>query len=348
MRKDSRKDVIRATTQAPGLRGSDRAATILLLVGKELAGRIVKKLGDEEIRVLARAASALPELSLAHITEIAEELAHRLQADVPLKGSHERAREFLSEALGPDELGELMAELTGAPSDAIWAKLNAISPKRIAETLQSERPQVAAYALSQLTPEKASAVLEQLEPDLQKELGRRLVTARPISDDARKIAIDSIARSLINQKGGEQRAAHAMLGAILNELDKTRSEPIIADMEQTHPKDAEIVRKFMFSFDDVGLLAEQDRKKLLDEVPADILAMALRDAAADLTAKILAAISPRQKRIVEAELSSPAAIQSAGVAKARRAIASRALSLMAAGTIAVPHERREANKANVV
>ena len=73
---------------------------------------------------------------------------------------------------------------------------------------------------------------------------------------------------------------------------------------------------------------------LLNDIAADILTMALRGASTEIKEGVLAAISPRQRRMIESDLAVPtAALNPREVAIARRAVAQEAIRLAAAGQI---------------
>ena len=66
---------------------------------------------------------------------------------------------------------------------------------------------------------------------------------------------------------------------------------------------------------------------MFDEVPSDRVVMALREAAPELKELVLQSLSPRSRRLVEAELSTAVKVTSKTVHAAKRAIASLAMDL---------------------
>jgi flagellar motor switch protein FliG len=93
------------------------------------------------------------------------------------------------------------------------------------------------------------------------------------------------------------------------------------------PADAERVKGYVFTFEDIAGMEAEDRARLMDEVPAERVVMALRDAAPELVELILQALSPRSRRIVEAELATEVRVPPKSIGEARRWIAVLALSM---------------------
>lgn len=125
----------------------------------------------------------------------------------------------------------------------------------------------------------------------------------------------------------------AKLAAILNKLERDQIEEILDSISETDPAEAERVKAFVFTFEDIGGMAAEDRARLMDEVPAERVVMALREADPTLVDMILQTLSPRSRRIVEAELAADARVAPQAIREARRWIAVLALSLAERGLI---------------
>lgn len=98
------------------------------------------------------------------------------------------------------------------------------------------------------------------------------------------------------------------------------------------PKDAEAIRKMLFKFEDLLRLARA-LTVLMDGIPVERTVLALQGADAELQSKVLSALSPRARRMAEAELQSPANVPARDIADARRAMVDSVLRLSAEGAI---------------
>jgi flagellar motor switch protein FliG len=97
-------------------------------------------------------------------------------------------------------------------------------------------------------------------------------------------------------------------------------------------------------------MPQRSRVMLLNDIAGDILTMALRGANNEIKECVLSSISPRQRRMIESDLSvQGATLNPREVAIARRAVAQEAIRLANAGQILlkekVEEEKPEEEKA---
>ncbi len=119
----------------------------------------------------------------------------------------------------------------------------------------------------------------------------------------------------------------------MNELEKPQVDNLLTSLETISKESVNKVRPKIFLFDDLLAMPQRSRVMLLNDIAGDILTMALRGASAEIKEAVLSAISPRQRRMIEADLGSTAAINPREVAIARRAVAQEAIRLANAGQI---------------
>jgi flagellar motor switch protein FliG len=127
-----------------------------------------------------------------------------------------------------------------------------------------------------------------------------------------------------------------MLGAVLNKLDRDQASAILQRLSDELPKEAQRVRKFVFSFEDVGALTQEDRATLFEQAPAERTILALRDCDPALAGIILDSLSPRARRLIASELSNAVRVANSAIVEARRAIADLALALAERSMISLP------------
>jgi flagellar motor switch protein FliG len=317
------------TSEDEKLSAADKVTALLLTMSKPSADSIIKRFDNREIRLVAQAATALPQVSDETIERLIDELYTALENAGALAGSSNGAQQLLSGVVSDEQIAEILAELSGNASERVWAKLDQVKDERIAEFITSEQPQVATVVLSRLDPGKAAAVLEKLSSEQRADLSRRLLLLKPVSDAAMKLIAERLREELfgeiVEEMGGVDKHAH--LASILNKLERDQITEIIATIEETDPADAERVKSFVFTFEDIAGMDPEDRARLMDEVPADRIVLALRDADPQLTYLILEALSPRSRRIVEAELAAESRVPKKAISEARRWIAVLALSM---------------------
>lgn len=328
--------------------GAQKVTALLLSMGKPLADRIVKSFDDREIRILAHTASSLPPVPPEILEALIAELEASLDVGQQLVGSASEAQGLIAGVVSDEVVSEIMAEIAGTAHDRVWGRLEGVADDKLAAFVAKEQAQVGAFILSRLPLAKASAVLEKLDVAVAADLGRRLLALRPIGEEAARLVAERLAHELFGtETEGDGENRHARLGAILNQLERPQITEIISKLEEGHPEEARRVRAHIFSFEDIATMPNADRVRLLEEVQADRLVLALRGADDGLRQVMLAALSPRSRRLVEAELSTPVKVTQKSVSEARRAIAGLALSMAERQMISLrqPEEQGEAASA---
>lgn len=310
------------------LAGAQKVAALLLALGKPLADRIIRNFDDSEIRVLAKTASNLPAVTPGRLEGLLEELEKCLGDPGHLVGSSVEAQQLLAGVVSDDQVSQIMAEIEGTAHDRVWTKLASVADDKIAEVVCREQPQVAAFILSRLDVGKASAVLEKIDVAIGSDISRRLLTLKPIHEEAQRLVAERLESELFNDAAGATSInRHAQLGAILNQLKRDQVTEILSAIEQQLPDDARRVKEHVFNFEDIVAMPSVHRVRLMEEVPTERLVLALRNCEAGLRDCILAALSPRARRLVETELSSGAQLVQRNIEEARRQIATLALSM---------------------
>ncbi len=105
----------------------------------------------------------------------------------------------------------------------------------------------------------------------------------------------------------------------MNELDKPQVDHLLSSLETISKESVNKVRPNIFLFDDLLAMPQRSRVMLLNDIAGDIITMALRGAAPEIKECVLSAISPRQRRMIESDLSATnAMINPREVAIARR------------------------------
>ena len=311
------------------LDGAHKATALLLALQKPLADRIIRQFQDRDIRDLARAAVELPPINSETFERLVAELAKEIDSASTIEGSTNGANSLLAGIVPEEEMSDLMGEIAGQPSTHIWKKLASVSDEKIRDFIVSEQPQVAAFLLSKLAPEKAATIMAKLDDELRFDVSARLVRLRPISEVALRLLNERLSKELL--RGSDSAAAksdnHAVLGAVLNKLDRKQSTAILQHLSDELPKDAQRVRKFVFSFEDVVALTQEDRATLFEQAPTERTVLALRGCDPDIARVVLDSLSPRVRRLVASELSNPAKEPPQAIADARRSIADLALAL---------------------
>ena len=331
----SSKEPHRQSVEVP-LRGVDKATALLLTMSKASADRIIKQFEDRDIRAVAQSAMELASVDLAALEKLIEELGASMEIADPLVGSPQGAKDLLSGVVSDDAVDAFLGTPSSDPSQLIWDALDDVDAAKIATFVAAEHLQVGTCLLSKVHPAKASLVLQALDREMQSDLSFRLLSLETIGEPALRLLESRISAEFLSPSAQVDAVGnHARLAAILNQLQREQSTAILDRLDAAHPEDARQVRQFVFSFEDIVGLSIEDRTVLFDEISAERTILALRACDAALRMAVLSALSPRSRRVVEAELSSPSSAPIASVIEAQRAIAEHALGLAAKSLISL-------------
>lgn len=263
------------------LDSASKAAIVLMAMGPEAAGDLVKTFTPAEAHKVSSLLATVRSLDRELMIEVLEDFKnvteHRKQ--VPFD-----PQSFVS-ALVEKFAGEGQDEsLSGANQ---WARnvpalelLGRMSPEQLFRHLQSEHPQVVATLLSLISPELSVGVLEQFDDETRDELVLRVALLDQVDPLALVELNDMLERTLgpesqsqVGGVGGARPAAE-----ILSLFSGGVDQKTLASIRSHSPKLADQIAERMFSFEDFVQISPQALQRLLPEVPSDVLVVALKGA----------------------------------------------------------------------
>ena len=214
-----------------------KAAAMLVAMGKPSASRLLKFFKQEELRALIDAAKMLRTIPQSELERIVAEFEAEFTEGAGLLDSADKMETMLNESLSPrrDERADGRREGRRSAADApppIWPTVEKLEPARLGAFLAGEHPQTAALVLSKLAPQAAANVLLTLEKSARGEIIKRMLTMSKIPETAVKIVEDQIrARLLVESASKDVSAGQNRVASVLNELDKSQLDEVMQDLE---------------------------------------------------------------------------------------------------------------------
>lgn len=339
------------STQALALTRPQKAAAILVAMGKLSAGRLLKFFKQEELKSLIEAARLLRTIPQADLELIVAEFEAEFTEGAGLLDSADKMDSILSESLSPEEVSAIMngkgeeAPPEGPPP--IWPELEKLEPGRLGGFLAGEHAQTSAMVLSKLAPQAAANVLLVLEKPLRSEIIKRMVTMAAVPEAAEKIVTGQLrARVLAETSVKDTSAGQVRVASLLNELDKSQLDEVMKDLEEAGTPDLDAVRARIFSFEDVPMLSQKARVLIFDGLSSEVVTLALRGAAPELAESVLSAIGARSRRMIESELGQgDDGVPAADIAQARKTVAATTIRLSREGAFDLPSVQPNADAA---
>jgi flagellar motor switch protein FliG len=319
------------------LSGTEKAAALLLAVGKDNASKIFPHLSDEDIRAIARIASDLGVVPQATIDQVAEEFVTQVIGDGGgLRGSSDHIERLLMEIMPAPQVRQIMSDVRARMNEAVWPRLVELPSHLLSQFLNKEHPQVITYVLSK-APASLSAEVVALFPNyLRNEVMRRLLTNKLVTNQSlrllEQILRDELLLKLAKTTGQD---THERVAKIVNKLSRKDMEDVLDSLGAARPKAAETVRSLLFTFDDIVKLPAKTRVILFENIEAERLVPALSGADPALADFILSSVPSRTRRVIEQDLAALPPLSAKESEKARREVADTALQLADQGVISL-------------
>jgi flagellar motor switch protein FliG len=326
-----------STTSLPGIR---KAAILLVILGDQISGEILKQMDEEEVQLLGREVARVISISNDQAEEILEEFYQMSVArEYVLKGGIDYAKKMLINAFGPEHAKKMVDRLvkTLGSETASFDTLQKADPQQLAKFIHNEHPQTIALILSHLNASQAAGLLISLPPELRADVALRMANLDQISPEI----ISKIA-AIIGQKlkslGELSRESYGGVRAVsemFNRLDSGTSKEILEAIEQNNPSLVETIRHLMFVFEDLLLVTHEAIKEVLGKVDRKILTVALKGTSEQLRNHFLQGMSQRGAEMLKEDMEALGPVKIKEVEAAQQQIIAVVRQLEAEGTISL-------------
>ncbi|MFO7819978.1 MAG: flagellar motor switch protein FliG, partial [Halanaerobacter sp.] len=248
------------------LTGQQKAAILMVTLGKDTSAEIFKHLDEEEIEDLTLEIANLDKIDSETKEEVMNEFHQMCVAyDYISHGGMEYAQEVLEEALGESEANNIIDRLTASLQVRPFDQLRKADPAQILNFIQSEHPQTIALILSYLDPEQAATIMSSLPDEKKTEVAKRIATMDRTSPEVIKEVERVLERKLSSLVTNEYSQAGGIdtIVDVLNLADRGTEKNILDELDTEDPELAEEIKQQMFVFEDVTLLTDRDIQALL-------------------------------------------------------------------------------------
>jgi flagellar motor switch protein FliG len=324
------------------LGGTEKVAALLLAMGRQAAASVLQQFEQQEIRVVTKAAAELRPITAQELESIVEEFAQQFSMGANILGTLGGIEAVLGDVLPADQVSQIMSDLMGNSSRSVWERVSSVSENSLAGYLTKEHPQTAALVLSKVKPACAARVMSQLPSSLRNDLMRRVLSLKPIVDEALRIVERTLHEDLtLNFARNLGADTYARVADIINKMERGHIEDILKSLSEKRPKSAEVLKELLFTFDDVVNLTQKARTMIFDQVPTDRIVVALKGTDRSFRELILTSLASRVRRVVEHELVLGEPSHQRDVLEARRVITDLALELAEKGEIELNPEEED-------
>ena len=323
-----------------------KAAAILVAMGKPAASRLLKFFKQDELRTLIESARLLKTIPQSELEKIVAEFEDEFTVGAGQIDSGDQMGDLLNEALTPEQVSAIMGgdRPSGNQPPPVWTELEKIDAARIATFLASEHPQTAALVVSKLGPAAAATALLGVDKRLRSEIIRRMMSISTIPDAAIRLIENQIRGRLLGESASKDTAiGQTRVASLLNELDKGQLDEVLQDLQDAGTPNLEALRARLFSFEDIVLLSQKARVTLFDGLSSELVTVCLRQAPPDMIEAVLSSIGARSRRMIEAELAQGSdGFPMAEIIKARKSVAATAIRMAREGAFELPSVQKAA------
>lgn len=260
--------------------GARRAAILLLKLGAERSGPILRGLHRHEVAAIMRELSELGSVDHDLAEAVVQQFAVMAKGTPPLPiGDANLAIEFLESNLGKRQAREILSQLDETAPAVPFQFIDDLDPVIVAHHLGFEHPQTIALVLSNLAAESASAILDGFDDDLVAQVGVRLATLEQVSSRALAMVEQGIRERLLpvlENRFLEGTGGVGPVVEVLTRLDKSRQEHVIGALSAVDPELSMEVKSKLFVFADMTLLTDRQIQLVLRNVDANRLPLALK------------------------------------------------------------------------
>jgi flagellar motor switch protein FliG len=301
-----------------------RLAMFLTVIGSDTASVILAAFDELEIEVISREMVALDLIAYETQQAVIEEFSPLLLSSVrSIKGGYQVALQTLEAARGPYAARNLVGKMAPSlDSKAIIDEISGMEAMQISNLLTAEQPQTIAFLLGAMDVNKAAETLDLLAHEVRSEVILRMGTLEPTSTEILNKVVKNLSKHLDSH--GDKTMVHfggaSRVAALLNQMDKSVSKGLLAELEEANAVLGAKVRHKMFSFNDLVSLSVPDMQRVLREVDMPALVLAMKPAPAELKEKITNSLSTRAAEGLQDELDMLGAVRLKEVEAAQDAI----------------------------
>lgn len=325
------------------LTGRQKAALMLIQLGKDQAARVMAQFDDAEIEELTAEIARLERVDASVADDVLEEFhaASHAGTGASSRGGLGLAQQLLEASVGRERAAGMLERLATSLQGQPFEFLQYADARQVVSLLSGEHPQTVALVLAHLRAEHASAIMAGLPGAVQADVAHRIALMERASPDVVQLVAESLQRKAsavlapqeLSAVGGVQP-----LVEIINRADPTTEKAILEGLEARDQALAEEVRSRMFVFGDIVLLEDRAIQLVMRGVEMASLATALKGVDEAVRDKILRNLSERAAENLAEEIELLGPVRLSMVEEARAAVVQVIRRLEESGQIVIRRE----------
>ena len=285
--------------------GAKKTAVLLLALGEQFASEVFKHMDRKELAAVSRAMVELDTVPKELVEEVLREYYHSMVTGREMiRGGHDAVKRLLLPNVDSETAKYVSDFLSLDSGPAPFREIGKVSPKLLAQILRNEHPQTLALIVGNLPSEQGADLLTKLPTGVRTEVLMRLAKLEAVPEEM-LMAVDKVLQSQLIAMGGKEGKKVGGVQAvaeILNAVDRSTEEEVMAEIEEEAPSMAEEIRNLMFVFEDVKNLEDRSVREILKEISNEDLTMALRGATEEMKNLFFKNMSERAANMIREDL----------------------------------------------
>ncbi|WP_421201460.1 lateral flagellar motor switch protein FliGL [Aeromonas enteropelogenes] len=313
----------------------EKAAILLLSMGTEAAAKVMQKLSRDEVQKLISKMAGLSGVGSMEAKWTLQQFftLYREQSGIG-SASREYLEQTLDLALGQHLSRSLLDGLYGDVMSQDIQRLQWVPAEVLARFFRHEHPQMQAVLLAFLPSQTASAVLDALPGSVHDDLLVRVAGLSSVSESVLgelRLTLDRCLAYVTEQSGAKVDGVR-QVADILNRYQGDREQMLLLLREH----DGEIaleIEKNMFDFMTLARQSDETLRHLVQELPSDLLALALKNTDTGFRKIVLEAMPKRMAQALESEIQVQGSVSLRKVEQAREQIMEQVRELVERGEV---------------
>ncbi|MCL2085255.1 MAG: flagellar motor switch protein FliG, partial [Oscillospiraceae bacterium] len=283
----------------------EKAAVLLIALGKELSAKIFKYLKDDEIEQLT--------LDITNVRRVDSEMRESVVSEFYdeciaqnyiSEGGLDYARDVLEKAMGPERALSILTRLTSSLQVRPFDFARKADPNQLTNFLQNEHPQTIALVCAYLDPPMASAIISKLPAEKQTEVVERIALMDRTSPEYVR-EIERVLDKKLSSMGMDDFTTIGGIQAIvdiLNATDRGTERNVLETLETRNADLVDEIRRKMFVFEDIVKLDKRAIQRVLKEVDNADLTISLKTATPEVAKMIFDNMSTRLRDMIKEDM----------------------------------------------
>ena len=313
----------------------EKAAILLLSMRTESAAKVMQKLSHDKVqRLISKMASLSGVSSMEAKWTLQQFFNHYREQSGIGSASREYLEQTLDLALGQRLSRSLLDSLYGDVMSQDIQRLQWVPADVLARFFRNEHPQMQAVLLAFLPPQTASAVLDALPGSVHDDLLVRVASLSSVSEHVLgelRLTLDRCLTYVADQSGAKVNGVR-QVADILNRYQGDKEQML--SLLREHDGDMALeIEKNMFDFMALRRQSDDTLQRLVQELPSELLALALKNTETSFRKVVLGAMPKRMAQALDDQIQNQGSVSLRKVEQAREEVMQLVRELVEQGEI---------------